>query len=201
MTTTLDLGSAQLDWRLIDVPHRSGDELALRASRERLSPAGWLRATVPGLSAQDLLAAGRIPDPYWGDQVGQARWIEERDFVYCTELCLSAERAAAPARLVFDSLDTFASIYVNGERVAHHENQLRRLFVDVSGRLRAGTNRLALAFEASMPATVRRAGPPLPYWNEPWERLYVRKSQMSYGWDWAARTPTVGLAGPARLEL
>ncbi|MES1188517.1 MAG: hypothetical protein ABUL60_32170, partial [Myxococcales bacterium] len=201
MTTILDLGSHALSWRLLDVPHRSGEDLALKASREQQSPAGWLAATVPGLSAQDLLAAGRIPDPYWGDQVGQARWIEERDFVYATELSLSAEQAALPARFVFDSLDTFASVYLNGERVAHHENQMRRLFVDVTGKLRAGVNRLAIAFEASMPGTVRRAGEPLPYWNEPWERLYVRKSQMSYGWDWAARTPTVGLAAPARLEL
>jgi len=201
MTTILDLGSERLSWRFLDVPHRAGEELGRLASSEAQSPAGWLRATVPGLSAQDLLVAGRIPDPYWGDQVGQARWIEERDFVYATELTLSAEQAATPARLVFDSLDTFASVYLNGERVAHHENQLRRLFVDVTGKLQAGTNRLALAFEASMPGTVRRAGEPLPYWNEPWERLYVRKSQMSYGWDWAARTPTVGPAGPVRLEL
>ena len=201
MTTILDLGSARLSWRFLDVPHRSGEELALRVSREPVSPAGWLPASVPGLSAQDLLAAGRIPDPYWGDQVGQARWIEERDFVYVTELTLSAEQAAKPARLVFDSLDTFASVYLNGGQIAHHENQLRRLLVDVTGKLVAGVNRLTIAFEASMPGTVRRAGPPLPYWNEPWERLYVRKSQMSYGWDWAARTPTVGIAAPARLEL
>ena len=201
MTTILDLSSERLSWRFLDVAHRSGEELAQRASRESLSPAGWLAATVPGLSAQDLLTAGRIPDPYWGDQVGQARWIEERDFVYAAELTLSEEQAALPARLVFDSLDTFASVYLNGVRVAHHENQLRRLFVDVTGQLTAGKNRLAIAFEASMPATVRRAGEPLPYWNEPWERLYVRKSQMSYGWDWAARTPTVGPAAPLRLEL
>jgi beta-mannosidase len=201
MTKLVNLGSAELRWRFLDVAHRSGEELALQASREPLSPAGWLSATVPGLAAQDLLRHGRIPDPYWGDQVGQARWIEERDFVYRTELNLSAEEAALPARLVFDSLDTFASVHLNGERIARHENQLRRLFVDVTGKLREGENLLAIAFEASMPATVRRAGPPLPYWNEPWERLYVRKSQMSYGWDWAARTPTVGVAAPARLEL
>ena len=201
MTTLLDLSSQRLSWRFLDVPHRAGEELGRLASREPQSPAGWLPATVPGLSAQDLLVAGRIPDPYWGDQVGQARWIEERDFVYVTELELSVADSARRARFVFDSLDTFASVYLNGELVAHHENQLRRLFVDVSGKLVAGVNRLAIAFEASMPGTVRRAGPPLPYWNEPWERLYVRKSQMSYGWDWAARTPTVGVAGPARLEL
>jgi beta-mannosidase len=201
MTTILSLGSAAQAWRFLDVPHRAGEELAARASREPVSPAGWLPATVPGMTAQDLLTAGRIPDPYWGDQVGQARWIEERDFVYVTELELSAEQAARPARLTFDSLDTFVSVYLNGERIAHHENQMRRLLVDATGKLRAGKNRLALAFEASMPATVRRAGPPLPYWNEPWERLYVRKSQMSYGWDWAARTPTVGPTGPVELEL
>src|SRR3954470_22651772 len=201
MTTILDLGSGQLSWRFLDVTHRAGKELPRRASRESMSPAGWLPATVPGLTAQDLLSAGRIPDPYWGDQVGQARWIEERDFVYATELTLSAEQAALPARLVFDSLDTFASVYLNGRRVAHHENQLRRLFVDVTGKLTPGVNRLAIAFEASMPGTVRRAGAPLPYWNEPWERLYVRKSQMSYGWDWAARTPTVGIVDPIRIEF
>lgn len=201
MTTIVDLGSAELRWRFLDVPHRSGEELAERASRAPVSPAGWVPATVPGLTAQDLLRAGRIPDPYWGDQVGAARWIEERDFVYLTELSLDEEQARSPARLRFESLDTFVAVYLNGELVAKHENQLRRLLVDVSGKLRAGENRLALAFEASMPATVRRAGAPLPYWNEPWERLYVRKSQMSYGWDWAARTPTVGVAGPARLEL
>jgi beta-mannosidase len=201
MTDIVDLGSAHVDWRMLDVAHRSGADLAQRASREPLSPAGWLPATVPGLAAQDLLAAGRIADPFWGDQVGRARWIEERDFVYVTELSLTAAQAAQPARLVFDSLDVFASVYLNGEELAQHENQLRRLFVDVTGRLHSGSNRLAIAFEASMPGTVRRAGPPLPFWNEPWERLYVRKSQMSYGWDWAARTPTVGPAGPVRLEL
>lgn len=201
MTDILSLSSQDVRWRLLDVAHRAGPKLAEQASREQLSPAGWLPATVPGLAAQDLLREGRIADPFWGEQVKNARWIEERDFVYATELALTAEQAARPARLVFESLDTFARVYLNGELIAEHENQLRRLFVDVTGKLLTGTNRLAIAFEASMPATVRRAGPPLPFWNEPWERLYVRKSQMSYGWDWAARTPTVGPAGPVRLEL
>src|SRR5258705_3521181 len=111
MTTILDLGSARLSWRLLDVAHRAGDVLAERASREALSPAGWLPASVPGLSAQDLLAAGRIADPYWGDNVGQARFIEERDFVYATEFSLASDAASGPARLVFDSLDTFASVF------------------------------------------------------------------------------------------
>ena len=62
--------------------------------------------------------------------MGAARWIEERDFVYVTELQLDATQAALTARLRFDSLDTFVSVYLNGERIAHQENQMRRLSID-----------------------------------------------------------------------
>ncbi len=200
MTIVRDLGSARERWLLIDTAHRGGPERAARTS-ESSSRAGWLAASVPGLATQDLLRAGRIADPFWGNQVNQARWIEERDFVYAVTFEVTGADAARAARLVFESLDTFASVHLNGELVARHENQFRRLFVDVSGKLKGGKNTLAVAFEAGMLGTVRRAGEKLPYWNEPWERLWVRKSQMSFGWDWAARTPTVGFAGPVRLEL
>ncbi len=190
-------------WLLVDCPHRRGPALALEASRGPLSPAGWLVATVPGLATQDLLRERRIPDPFWGEQAAQARFIEERDFVYRMEFHVPAERFAAGqrARLVFESLDTFATIFLNGRQIAAHENQFRRSFVDVSDALVPGENRLAIAFEASWPGTVRRAGPELVHWNEPWERLYVRKSQMSFGWDWATRLPTVGIPGNVFLEV
>lgn len=200
MTTVRELGSAHERWRLIDVAHRNGEEKA-RAVEPLTSPAGWYEATVPGLAAQDLLRKGRIPDPYWGNQVLDARFIEQRDFVYTTTFEVSAEDAARPARLRFESLDTFAAVYLNGKLLARHENQFRRLLLDVTGKLQAGANVLSVAFEAGWLGTVRRAGEKLPFWNEPWERLWVRKSQMSFGWDWAARTPTVGIAGPVTLEF
>jgi beta-mannosidase len=196
-----DLNSASARWTLIDCVHRGGEDLARKACSVMTSPAGWLAATVPGLVAQDLLAAGRIADPFYGDNVKDARWIETRDWVYRASFPVGEDEAKKPVRLICESLDTFAGVYLNGELIARHENQFRRLVVDVTGKLRAGENVLAIAFEAPMPATVRRAGPKLAYWNDPWERLYVRKSQMSFGWDWAARTPTVGVADPVRLEF
>lgn len=190
-------------WTLRACPHRSGEKLAASVSRAGTSPAGWLPATVPGLATQDLLRAGRIADPYFADQALAARWVEEQDFVYTRRFILRPQdlEETSRARIVFDSLDTFAAVFVNGECVARHENQFRRLFVDVTDVLRPGDNWIAVAFEASWLATVRRAGPELPHWNAPWERLYVRKSQMSFGWDWATRVPTVGIAGPVHLEL
>ncbi len=201
MTIVRKLSSTDSPWSMIDCAHRSGEDLAVAACAATASPGGWLPATVPGMATQDLITSGRIADPFYADNRKHALWIEQRDWVYRTAFTLSADEAALPARLVCESLDTFAVVVLNGEIIARHENQFRRLVVDLAGKLREGANRLAIAFEASWLGTVRRAGPRLPFWNEPWERLYVRKSQMSFGWDWAARTPTVGIVDPIRIEF
>ncbi len=188
-------------WFVRDFPHGEGMRSAQRASRGEHSPAGWCTATVPGLATADFERHGRIPNPFYGDQALAARFIEERDFVYRTRFVCSESEAGAHARLIFESLDTFATIFLNGLELARHENQFRRLFVDVTGHLVEGENDLAVSFEASWPATVRRAGPARPHWNPPAERLYVRKSQMSFGWDWATRVPTVGIPGHVFLDV
>ena len=201
MTTIRSLASPSQPWLLIDAAHRCGDQRASHAASPQFSPAGWLPATVPGVCAQDLLAAGRIADPYYGEQVMACRWIEERDWIYRTALEISATDALRPARLCFDSLDVFADIYLNGVKVASHSNQFRRLVIDLSGKLVVGTNLLVVVFEASWPGTVRRAGERKPHWNDPWERMWIRRSQMAYGWDWAARTPLAGILDEVRLEF
>lgn len=170
-------------------------------SRTGSSPAGCLPARVPGLVPADLLRAGRIADPHFGEPSG-AREVEEQDFVYLRRVILRAEdlENRPRARLVFDSLDTFASVFVNGNQVAHHENQFRRLFVDVTDVLHPGENWLAVAFAASGPATLQRAGPELLGGSSS-EHLYVRKSALSFAGDGPVRVPTVGIAGPVHLEF
>ena len=42
----------------------------------------WLPATVPGCVHTDLLRAGRIPDPFYGNNELSLQWIEARDWEY-----------------------------------------------------------------------------------------------------------------------
>src|SRR6185436_1000110 len=91
-----DLGSASVGWTLVDCAHRAGDDRARMACNPTTSPAGWIAATVPGLAAQDLLAAGRIADPFYGDNVKDARWIETRDWVYRTSFEIPDEDTKKP---------------------------------------------------------------------------------------------------------
>lgn len=42
----------------------------------------WLPASVPGGVHTDLLALGRIPDPFVGDNERRVQWVAERDWEY-----------------------------------------------------------------------------------------------------------------------
>ena len=47
--------------------------------REAGSEGEWLPATVPGTVHTDLLAAGKIPDPFYGDNEKDLQWIGEKE--------------------------------------------------------------------------------------------------------------------------
>ncbi len=42
----------------------------------------WLPASVPGGVHTDLLALGRIPDPFVADNEKRVQWVAESDWVY-----------------------------------------------------------------------------------------------------------------------
>ena len=46
-----------------------------------------LKATVPGSVHSDLLAAGKIPDPYYRDNEDSLQWIGEVDWIYRRIIC------------------------------------------------------------------------------------------------------------------
>ena len=73
-------------------------------------------ATVPGVVHLDLLRADLIPDPYLDDNESALSWIGLVDWTYETTFTVDETDAAASARhdLVFDGLDTVATIRLNG---------------------------------------------------------------------------------------
>src|SRR3989442_6770492 len=86
------------------------------ASGHFASAEGWLPATAPGVVQLDLLAAGRIPDPFYGLNENKVQWVGERDWLYRCAFVVSPD-ALGHARLDLccDGLDTFATVWLNGE--------------------------------------------------------------------------------------
>ncbi len=159
-------------------------------------------AEVPGVVHLDLLRAGLIPDPYLDDNEALLAWIGLVDWTYECALVLTADDLAGAQRheLVFDGLDTVATVLLDGEVVAEVANQHRGYRVDVTDRLGAGEHHLAVAFRSPVrhanAQSVALGARPRPY-PMPYEA--IRKSACSFGWDWGIATCTSGIWRPAHL--
>ncbi|MFQ5536515.1 MAG: glycoside hydrolase family 2 protein [Gemmatimonadota bacterium] len=172
---------------------------------------GWILedsipATVPGTVHTDLLAAGLIPDPFAGTAEPDLQWIERRDWRYRLDFSVPP-RLAEHERvdLVFDGLDTYAAVELNGDSVLSTDNMFRTYRVEVGPRLRPGANALTVTF-ASPVRRGREAAASQP-WPIPHQepdslgtRAFTRKSAYHYGWDWGPRYVPSGIWRPVRLE-
>ena len=173
----------------------------------------WRAATVPGTVHTDLFAQGLIPDPYVGAAEAGLQWIGVSDWEYRTTFDVSPTALdAARSELVFEGLDTFAEVFVNGEKLLDADNFFRTWRVPVQGRLRAHGNELRVVLHSpinrllpqvqAMP--VKLAGNyPSPYGDEPKDAMtanFVRKPGYHYGWDWGPRYVTAGVWRPVKLQ-
>ena len=165
----------------------------------------WIPAGVPGDIHLDLLAAGLIPDPFYGVNYRDGMFAELSRWRYRTTFV--PERGLARMRrveLVFDGLDTFATVLLNGEEIATARNMWIPLRIDVSEKVKPGEeNTLEVLFDSLFRAVADdMAADDSPGTNAfftPKERVYARKAQMGLGWDIAPRVCTCGIWRPVRL--
>ena len=174
----------------------------LRDSRQELDA---LQATVPGCVHTDLLAAGKIPDPWYRDNETKIHWVFQKDWIYERSFTVDADFLdRSCAKLVFEGLDTLCTVELNGQVVLEADNMHRIWEVEVKQHLREGANDLKLLFKSPLSLMKQRdAEKRLWGWNifheNFWGKSYVRKMACAFGWDWGLMAPTAGIWRPARL--
>ncbi len=165
-----------------------------------VAEAGPVPATVPGCVHTDLLAAGLIADPFVGTNEKAQEWIGSTSWRYRTEFARPASDAEH-LDLVFEGLDTIATVLLNGAEILRSRNQHRSFRVPIVDRLVDGPNRLEVVFDAPVPEA-DRASLELGYRPHVNHHPYnsIRKMACSFGWDWGLDTATSGIWRPVRLE-
>lgn len=162
-----------------------------------------LEATVPGEVHLDLLRHGLIPDFETHADVRAVRWVEECLWLYRREFEVPADaRAARRCWLVFEQLDLVANVFLNGQLVGQHANVFYPCRLDVTGKLRPGTNVLMVQLDSGL---FHAGDKPAAGYTENWDaklhkRHWLRKPQSQFGWDWSPRLVNVGISGSACLE-
>ena len=172
----------------------------------------WHTATVPGAVHVDLQAAGLISDPFYADNEKRLQWVGEEDWEYRTTInATPALLAHQHLELVFDGLDTFADVFVNGKEKIRADNMFRSWRADVRSDLHVGTNELRVVFHSPykvMTPIVSRLPYILP--GSGYEALdaakgiypvghYIRTAGYEYGWDWGPKLVTMAIWKPVHL--
>ena len=154
-------------------------------------------ASVPGSAINDLINAGRLPrDIFRGKNADAVSQFEDCAFEYTrTFSCAPVGRIAS---LVFEQLDTYCDVWLNGKHLGFRENGNIAHAFDVTDVLQDGENTLTVRFYSPL---LRVQGKPARSAAFTCERLHTRRMQCTYGWDWVARFLTCGLPGNVTLCL
>ncbi|MET8850788.1 glycoside hydrolase family 2 protein [Amycolatopsis sp. NPDC004625] len=156
-------------------------------------------ATVPGSVHLDLLEAGLIEHPYLDRVEEGLAWMHRTPWRYTLDFV--AEAVADRADLVFEGLDTVATVRLNGRVIGRTANMHRSHRFDVREVLRAGGNELTVDLRPALEhaEAVERALGDRPH-AYPHPFNMIRKMACSFGWDWGPDLQTAGIWRPVRLE-
>lgn len=173
----------------------------------------WYPATVPGTVHTDLMASGLIPDPFIGMNERSVQWVDKEDWRYRTVFDAEPEVfSARNVEIVFDGLDTYADVYLNGQLLLSSDNMFRQWTADVRPFLREKGNVLEVLFHSPIKVDLPKLES-VPYRYEAsndqsqngglFDRrvsVFARKAGYHYGWDWGPRLVTSGIWRPVYLR-
>ncbi|KIM68561.1 glycoside hydrolase family 2 protein [Scleroderma citrinum Foug A] len=164
----------------------------------------WLPVTnFPTTVHVELLKLGRIPDPFLGANEWEVQWIGESDWTFKNVFMVTdTDLAETHVDLVFEGLDTYATVTLNGEVILETENQFVTYRVAVKQHIQPGSNNLEIIFGSTFKKgrQLEKDNGKFQLWNGDSSRLHVRKAQYNYGWDWGPILMTVGPWKPIGLH-
>ncbi len=175
----------------------------------------WLPATVPGTVHTDLLANGKIEDPFYRLVEHDVQWIDKVDWEYKTTFAIDKSFLQKDViELDFKGLDTYADVFVNGEKVLSADNMFREWKANVKEKLKEGDNELHIVFRLPISEGIKKydaQGYEIPVSDNDLAAIgqvegnkkvsiYTRKAGYHFGWDWGPRLVTSGIWRPVTLK-
>lgn len=159
----------------------------------------WLPAQVPGTFHTDLLRNRKIQAPFFQDNEKVLQALEHQIVEYEGKFEITEKQLSArEIQLIFEGLDTYSQVKLNGKEILHSNNMFCTYPVQVKKWLQAGENTLLIRFYPAADSG-KILAKKNPYVLPEKERIYTRKAQYQYGWDWGPRFVTCGIWRPIYL--
>lgn len=192
-------------WKQYDPHSDDFSKPSVEGDRDSLTGSWKPCKSFPSEIYVELLAIGRIPDPFIGFNEHAVQWVADTEWLYACLFDLEDFTAIAQndlaSEITFEGLDTICDVYLNGKAVLHTDNMFRqyslRLVPAINGA-KAHANLLVLHFRSAKRVAKQleaqygavRAGS--CNLGDP-SRVYIRKAAYHFRWDWG---PELIGAGP-----
>lgn len=132
----------------------------------------------------DLLHHDLIADPFFDKNELACQWVGEKDWVYRNVFPATLPAPGEKKVLVFEGLDTYATVTLNGTEILSTDNMFIEYRADVTKLLKSGDNVLEILFKSAFfeGKKVQEKYPDHHWgcWNGDPSRLAVRKAQYHY---------------------
>ncbi len=161
---------------------------------------GWMETQIPSDVRVPLIETGQIKDPVLGLASFDSEWVEDRSWWYRRTFSVEPDVLGMEMiELVLESIDADGDIFLNGHHLGHHRNAHYPFVAKVAGLLNERDNVLLARvtvgaehinqdqvspFKTSVGMTYRRGDE---------RRVFLRKPQYVFGWDWGPRIASCGL--------
>jgi beta-mannosidase len=154
----------------------------------------WNAAAVPGTIFTDLLNHKIIEDPFIKNNEEKAQWVSKKNWEYRTTFTLSDEVLKKEnLELIFEGLNTYAKIYINGNYQLDTDNAFKKYSISLKKIPLQKSNELRIVFQ-NTPSFENAAKLNSKYKLPEGNRIYTRKAQFQYGWDWGPKLNTSGIS-------
>lgn len=163
----------------------------------------WNKAIVPGTIHLDLIGNNFIPNPFFETNELKLQWIDKVDWLYCKKFLIDFNpKEFDSVKLVFDGIDTVGVIKLNDEVIGFPNNMFIQHSYEVMGLLKEGENDIEVFLRSPTFAGKELEEKYGKIFAElASHRVYLRKAQYSFGWDWGPVLTTIGIWKPVYLEF
>lgn len=149
-----------------------------------------LEGNVPGTVHMDLMQAGMIKDIFREKNAQKYHWIDQWDWEYSRTFEFWDTDDISKYWICFEGLDVYCDIYLNNIKIGSSDNMFIEHRFAIGSALKNGENLLKVVFYSPDRIT---ADCPQRDAAFSWRRVYTRRIQCTYGWDWTDRFVTCGI--------
>lgn len=198
MSRYIDIKSLNGEWNLYIAEHSKCSAFANTINSEKQlqeKEIDFIKGSVPGNFELDMLRAGLIDDPFYAANSIKIQELENRHLWYAYNFDYSCDNK--DIYIVFDGVDTFADVYLNGEVLGSADNMMVSHIFSADS-IKKGMNEILVHIKPTVIEARKYKNTINVYYHDDHmrynaEALRIRKAAHTFGWDIAPRFVSGGL--------